>query len=122
MPRRVGLHSAVVWNRLNRSPSAASLSIVGDGTPPPNVLNWPYPASSSRISTTFGAPLGAWTGCGNCGASESRYVRPTLPGNGNPGKGSTLGVPFKVASALGFSWAKAGDCADKAASQPEKSQ
>ena len=51
----------------------------GDGTPPPNVLNWPNPASSSRISTMFGAPFGACTGCGNCGGSESRYVRPTFP-------------------------------------------
>ena len=90
---RVGLHRAVVWKRLYRSPSAASFSIVGDGTPPPNVLNCPKPVSSSRISTTFGAPFGACTGCGNCGLSESRYVRPTLPGKWKSGRGSTSGVP-----------------------------
>src|SRR5262245_14763317 len=89
---RVGLQSAVVWNVLYRRPSAASLSIVGDGTPPPKVLNWPNPASSIRISTTFGAPFGACTGCGNCGGSESRYVRPTLPGKRKSGRGSAVGV------------------------------
>ena len=68
---RVGLHSAVVWKRLYFCPSAASLSSVGDGTPPPNVEYCPNPVSSSRISTTFGAPAGAFTGCGNCGGSES---------------------------------------------------
>jgi hypothetical protein len=50
-------------------------------------------ASSRRISTTFGAPLDACTGCGNCAGSESRYVRPTFPGKWKSGRGSTLGVP-----------------------------
>src|SRR5215470_6443114 len=55
---RVGLHRAVVWKRLYRSPSAASLSIVGEGTLPPKVLNWPKPASSIRMSTKVGASAG----------------------------------------------------------------
>jgi hypothetical protein len=29
---------------------------VGEGTPPPNVVNCPKPTSSSRIRSTFGAP------------------------------------------------------------------
>src|SRR5262245_15911996 len=82
--------------------------MVGEGTPPPNVLNWPKPASSIRISTTFGAPCGACTGCGNCGGSESRYVRPTFPGKWKSGRGSTLGVEDGGVSALGFSWARPG--------------
>src|SRR5215471_2945517 len=89
---RVGEHSAVVWKRLNRSPSAASRSIVGEGTSPPNVLNCPKPASSIRISTTFGAPLGAATGCGNFAGSESFQVRPTVPGKWKSGRGRTDGV------------------------------
>src|SRR5262249_45822500 len=71
--------------------SPASFWIVGDGMPPPNVAYCPNPVSSSRMSTTFGAPLGACTGCGNCGLSESRIVRPTLPGKWKSGRGSTVG-------------------------------
>jgi hypothetical protein len=58
------------------------LCIVGEGMSPPNVPNWPNPTSSSRISTTFGTPFGAWTGgktapCrsrGRCGR-QSREVK-----------------------------------------------
>ena len=45
--------------------------MLGDGTPPPKVLNWPKPASSSRMSTMFGAPFGGRTICGNVAGSES---------------------------------------------------
>ncbi len=51
----------MTWNRVNRKPFAARRSSVGVGTSPPNVDVWPYPVSSSRITTTFGAPGGAVT-------------------------------------------------------------
>src|SRR5262245_46300894 len=87
--------------------------------PPPNVLYCPKPVSSSRISTTFGAPLGGWTGCGNCGLSESRMVRPTLPGKWKSDRGSTVGVPpAEGVSALGLSSARAVANLPEAASQP----
>ena len=98
---RVGLQRAVVWKRLYLSPSAASLSSVGDGIPPPKVEYCPNPVSSSKIRTTFGAPLGAFTGWGNCGGSESLYVLPTLPWNLKSGLGSTFGVP-SIAAESGF--------------------
>src|SRR5271157_3137293 len=37
---REGLHRAVVWKRLYLSPSAASLSSVGLGIPPPNIAGF----------------------------------------------------------------------------------
>src|SRR5262245_31511284 len=58
---RVGEHRAVVWNRLNFSPLAASFSHVGIRTGPPNALDWPKPMSSIRTMTTLGAPFGALT-------------------------------------------------------------
>ena len=61
---RVGLHRAVVWNRVYFSPLFASLSMFGVGTGPPNVEHMPKPTSSSRMSSTFGLPFGAFTGCG----------------------------------------------------------
>src|SRR5215471_13921428 len=45
----------------------------------------------------LGAPFGACTGCGNCGGSESRNVRPTFPGKRKSGRGSTLGVALVAA-------------------------
>src|SRR5262249_6141163 len=81
---------------------AARRSIVGDGTPPPKVLNWPKPTSSSRIRRMFGAPCGACTGWGNCAGSESRYVRPISPGKWKSGRGRMLGVPEAVFDPLGF--------------------
>src|SRR5262245_38210878 len=76
-----GRVEAVVAQPLGREPVHRR-----DGTPPPNVLNCPKPASSMRISTTLGAPFGACTGCGNWGGSESRYVRPTVPGKWKSGR------------------------------------
>src|SRR3954453_15318156 len=59
---RVGEHSAVVWKRLYFRPSAARRSAVGVAHGPPNALEAPNPASSSRITSTFGAPAGGRTG------------------------------------------------------------
>ena len=55
---RVGLHSAVVWKRLYRSPPFASFSSVGMLIGPPNALLWPKPMSSISTITTLGAPCG----------------------------------------------------------------
>ena len=59
---RVGAHSAVVWNRLYVSPPAASRSAVGVWHGPPNALDAPKPTSSSRTTSTFGAPSGGSSG------------------------------------------------------------
>ena len=59
---RVGAHRAVVWNRLKRSPPAASRSAVGVLHGPPNAPEAPKPTSSSRMTTTFGAPAGGRNG------------------------------------------------------------
>ena len=59
---RVGEHSAVVWKRLYFSPEAASFSAFGVWQGPPKALDEPNPASSSRISNTFGAPSGGRSG------------------------------------------------------------
>src|SRR5215468_2140600 len=85
---RVGEQRAVVWKRLNFRPLAASLSKFGVGIGPPNVLDAPKPTSSVMISSTFGAPLGAWTSLGKSGL-ESLTVRPILPRNGGSGFGRT---------------------------------
>ena len=59
---RVGAHNAVVWNRLKRSPPAASRSAVGVLHGPPNALDAPKPTSSTKITSTFGAPAGGSSG------------------------------------------------------------
>jgi len=59
---RVGEHSAVVWNRLYFSPSAARRSKFGVRAGPPNALFDPNPASSIRMTRTFGAPAGGRIG------------------------------------------------------------
>ena len=59
---RVGEQSAVVWKRVYFSPSAASRSAVGVAHGPPNALDAPKPTSSSRITSTFGAPAGGRSG------------------------------------------------------------
>src|SRR5262245_17320438 len=86
---RLGEQRAVVCMRLYFSPLAASLSIVGVGIGPPNVLDAPKPTSSVRISRTLGAPLGAWTSLGKSGF-ESLSVGPILPWNGGSGIGRTF--------------------------------
>ena len=59
---RVGEQSAVVWKRLYFSPFAARRSAVGVEQGPPNALDEPKPASSSRTTSTFGAPAGGRNG------------------------------------------------------------
>src|SRR5277367_806264 len=55
---RVGEQSAVVWKRLYFRPSAARRSAVGVLHGPPKALDEPKPASSIKITRTFGAPFG----------------------------------------------------------------
>jgi hypothetical protein len=65
---RVGEHSAVVWKRLYFNPFAASRSATGVEQGPPNALEEPKPASSSSMTSTFGAPAGGRSG--SIGAKE----------------------------------------------------
>jgi hypothetical protein len=62
MAARVGEQSAVVWKRLYLRPSAASRSAFGVWHGPPNALEEPNPASSTRMISTFGAPAGGRSG------------------------------------------------------------
>src|SRR5664279_5281112 len=59
---RVGAHRAVVWNREKDRPSPARRSAVGVLQGPPKTLAAPKPTSSSRITSTLGAPSGGRTG------------------------------------------------------------
>jgi hypothetical protein len=51
-----------VWNRVYRSPPRASRSKFGVLAGPPNADDEPKPASSSMITSTFGAPFGGRSG------------------------------------------------------------
>ena len=77
---RVGEHSPVVWNLLNRSPSLASRSIVGIWIGPPKALGAPKPMSSIRTIATLGAPAGGRTGCrgGKCASLANIVAVPWL--------------------------------------------
>jgi hypothetical protein len=70
---RVGAQSAVVWKRLNFSPRAASRSAVGVWHGPPKALDAPKPTSSSRTTSTLGAPAG-----GRSGASGGNFAAGSL--------------------------------------------
>jgi len=59
---RVGEQIAVVWKRVYLSPCAARRSAVGVLHGPPKALDAPKPTSSSRITSTFGAPDGGRNG------------------------------------------------------------
>src|SRR3954468_20213309 len=59
---RVGAQSAVVWKRLYVRPPAARRSALGVAHGPPKALEAPNPTSSSRMTSTFGAPLGGRSG------------------------------------------------------------
>src|SRR3954465_4908359 len=87
---RVGAHSAVVWKRLYFRPSPARRSAVGVGRGPPNALDAGKPTSSSRMTSTFGAPDGGRSGStgGNvaCGSFASSGNGPSY---GRSGIGST---------------------------------
>src|SRR5262245_25080722 len=55
---RDGEQSAVVWKRVYFNPPLASRSAVGVWHGPPNALEAPKPTSSSRTTSTLGAPAG----------------------------------------------------------------
>src|SRR6185369_10058467 len=59
---RVGAQSAVVWKRLYLRPFPARRSAVGVAHGPPNALDAAKPTSSSRITSTLGAPVGGCSG------------------------------------------------------------
>ena len=83
---RVGEHNAVVWNRVKRSPPAASRSKFGVLIGPPKVDDDPKPASSSSTTKTLGAPAGGRSGVigGNevSGSFASYVVNPTCCASG----------------------------------------
>src|SRR5215831_13289439 len=106
---RVGLHSAVVWKWLYLSPFSASFVNVGVWQGPPNVLVAPKPTSSSRTRRMFGAPAGAFTGCGKSDF-DSLARRLMVPRNGWGGFGSTSPPAGGRGAAFGgpdLSWARA---------------
>src|SRR4051812_44991641 len=87
---RVGAHRAVVWNRLYFKPFPASRSAVGVAHGPPNALEAANPTSSSRTTSTFGAPAGGRSGsiAGNV-ASGSLASGGSSPSYGRSGIGRT---------------------------------
>src|SRR3954453_17817934 len=87
---RVGAHRAVVWNRLYFRPFPASRSAVGVAHGPPNTVDAANPTSSSRTTSTFGAPAGGSSGsiAGNV-ASGSLASRGSSPSYGLSGIGRT---------------------------------
>src|SRR5439155_9535857 len=83
---RVGEQRAVVWKRLYFSPAAANFSAFGVWQGPPKALEEPNPASSIRMISTLGAPLGG-RNCsiaGNLvsGSLASYVIRPVRSGVG----------------------------------------
>src|SRR5689334_14227738 len=87
---RVGAHSAVVWKRLYLRPFAARRSAVGVAHGPPNALDAANPTSSSRTTSTLGAPAGGRSGSiGGNVASGSLASRGTSPSYGRSGIGKT---------------------------------
>src|SRR3954471_7883978 len=82
----VGEHNAVVWNRLNFNPLAASRSRFGVLHGPPNVLDAPNPQSSIMTTRTFGAAAGGRTGVIGgkdvSGSFASYVVSPVCPRTG----------------------------------------
>src|SRR6478672_3272668 len=91
---RVGAHSAVVWKRLYFRPFPASRSAVGVAHGPPNALEAPKPTSSSKMTSTLGAPAGGRSGSiGRNFASGSFASKGNAPSYGRSGMGSTsLGI------------------------------
>src|SRR5580765_2743393 len=87
---RVGAQSAVVWKRLYLRPFPARRSAVGVAHGPPNVLEAAKPTSSSRTTSTFGAPAGGRNGSiGGNVASGSFASRGSSPSYGRSGIGRT---------------------------------
>src|SRR6476469_10353159 len=88
---RVGAHSAVVWNRLYFSPPAASRSAVGVSQGPPKALEAAKPTSSSRMTSTLGAPAGGRIGSiGGNDASGSLASYGRAPSYSRPAMGRML--------------------------------
>src|SRR5690348_3088883 len=87
---RVGAHNAVVWKRLYFRPFPASPSAVGVAHGPPNALEAAKPTSSSRTTSTLGAPSGGRSGsiAGN-EASGSLASNGSVPAYGVSGIGRT---------------------------------
>src|SRR3954451_3006697 len=87
---RVGAHSAVVWNRLYLRPLPASRSAVGVAHGPPKALEAAKPTSSSRMTSTLGAPAGGRSGSIAANdASGSLASSGSSPSYGRSGIGST---------------------------------
>src|SRR6478672_4593635 len=91
---RVGAHNAVVWKRLYFKPLPASRSAVGVVHGPPNALDAAKPTSSSRMTSTLGAPSGGRRGsiAGN-DASGSLASNGSVPSTGLSGIGRTVRGP-----------------------------
>src|SRR4051812_34446343 len=87
---RVGAHSAVVGRRLHFRPSPARRSAAGAARAPPNALEAAKPTSSSKTTSTLGAPAGGRSGsiAGN-DASGSLASYGSVPSNGLSGIGNT---------------------------------
>jgi hypothetical protein len=87
---RVGAHSAVVWKRLYFRPLPASRSAVGVAHGPPNQLDAAKPTSSSKTTSTLGAPTGGRSGsiAGNA-TSASLASYGSVPSKGLSGIGRT---------------------------------
>src|SRR6059058_2989206 len=87
----VGAQRAVVWKRLYFSPPADSRSAVGVAHGPPNALDAAKPTSSSRMTSTLGAPSGGRRGsiAGN-DAAGSLASNGSVPSNGVSGIGRTV--------------------------------
>src|SRR3954470_4429512 len=87
---RVGAQRAVVWKRLYFRPFPARRSAVGVAQGPPNALEAAKPTSSSRTTSTFGAPAGGRSGSiGGNVASGSLASRGGSPAYGRSGIGRT---------------------------------
>src|SRR3954447_16720031 len=87
---RFGAHSAVVWKRWYLRPSPASRSAVGVAHGPPNALDAAKPTSSSKTTSTLGAPAGGRSGSiGGNDASGSLASYGSVPSNGLSGIGNT---------------------------------
>src|SRR5262249_50004824 len=78
-------------------PCDASLSSVGMGITPPNVLPAPKPVSSVMIRRMFGAPLGGTTRGGHQDFDWSA-LRSIVPPKGSSGGGSCFPSSVTVAA------------------------
>src|SRR3954454_15444787 len=87
---RVGAHSAVVWKRLYFKPLPARRSAGGVAHGPPNALDAAKPTSSSKTTSTLGAPAGGRSGSIAANdASGSLASYGSVPSNGPSGIGNT---------------------------------